>query len=63
MIRGDPSAGVSESLAKGVEPVESEVFKFRSVGEEEVVYIANLSVDSLVIVNDDGVIGLSDNCK
>ena len=60
---GDPGAGVSESLAEGVEQVESEVREFRSVSEEEVAYVANPGVDSLVIVNDDGMIGLGDNRK
>ena len=60
---GDPGAGVSESLAEGVEPVESEVLKFRPVSEEEVVYVASPGADSLVLVNDDGMIGLSDNHK
>ena len=60
---GDPSTSVSESLAEGVEPVEPEVLKLRSVGEEEVAYVTNPGADSFVIVNDNGMIGLSDNCK
>ena len=60
---GDPSTGVSESLAKGVEPVEPEALKLGSVSEEEVAYAANLGMDSFVIVNDDGMIGLGSNCK
>lgn len=59
----DPSAGVSESLAKGVEPVEPEVLKLGSVSEEEVAYVANPGADSFVVVNDDGMIGLGDNRK
>ena len=59
---GDPSTSVSESLAEGVEPVEPEVLELGSVSEE-VAYITNLGVDSFVIVNDGGMIGLGDNRK
>ena len=60
---GVPGTGVSEPLAEGVEPVESEVLEFRPVSEEEVAYVTNLGADHLVVVNDDGVIGLDDNRK
>ena len=60
---GVPGTGVSEPLAERVEPVESEVLEFRPVSEEEVAYITSPGADSLVLVNDDGMIGLSDNHK
>ena len=60
---GAPGTGVSEPLAERVEPVESEVLEFRPVSEEEVAYVTNPGADCLVVVNDDGVIGLDDNRK
>ena len=63
VIRCAPRVCISESLSEWVKPVESEILKLRLVSEEEVPHVSNVGSDSLIVVDNDGMVGLSDNCK
>ena len=63
MIRCAPRICVSEPLSKQVEPVESEILELRLVCEEEILHISNAGSDCLIVVDNNWVIDLGDNCE
>ena len=62
-IRCSPRVCISESLSEWVKPVKSEILELRLVSEEEVPHVSNVGSDSFIVVDNDGMVGLSDNHK